>query len=411
MKKLCLIPLCIAITVFAACGSVAKERIPVTETEIIESEITEEQPVSENTQETEESSEMTSDLDEYVGQYSGLYQNDFDCVITIDKKTNEDGKEVYVLTGGVYRAVVFSESEIVLSPDGVSCDIKDQADNVWKLTLFKNDDDTYSLRIDESPDTRDLPTGTIIEGLEKRTQDYDFYGESDLVDNTYYACLAQSSQSESEKTYVQNIQFDDDKVVVDGVLAFWNAYEGTEYYASFQKNTFCVNSDTQYLISDESVTSEEFENRCKTDPDCYMLYIDVNNGWATELKALPKDSPGIRGQLYLQDGEYYTSLFSEPGAYEPFYISNISFSDDKMIVTGTLCLFNNYGVDFDNTYSGSFIININEDTRFVAGGGEAEPQQMSLAEFEEHFNNCMNSGLGFIIKIENGYATEIGIWS
>ena len=58
-----------------------------------------------------------------------------------------------------------------------------------------------------------------------------------------------------------------------------------------------------------------------------------------------------------------------------------------------------------------YTIAIDGNTKFLAGGGEGEPQYMSATEFNDYIEQCMGSGLGLNIIIKNGVAVEIGIWS
>ena len=58
-----------------------------------------------------------------------------------------------------------------------------------------------------------------------------------------------------------------------------------------------------------------------------------------------------------------------------------------------------------------YTIAIDGNTMFLAGGGEGAPQYMSDTEFNDYIEQCMGSGLGLNIIIENGVAVEVGIWS
>ncbi|MCR4999395.1 MAG: hypothetical protein K6A05_06090 [Lachnospiraceae bacterium] len=112
----------------------------------------------------------------------------------------------------------------------------------------------------------------------------------------------------------------------------------------------------------------------------------------------------------LADGSY-SSNFTTDGTYMKT-LKNIEFYDNAIVVEA------DFDIIDENTYEyvgeieyGTYTIAIDENTKFVSGGGEAEPEQMTKDEFKEYISNLMDSGLGFGLTIKDGVATQVGIWS
>jgi hypothetical protein len=58
-----------------------------------------------------------------------------------------------------------------------------------------------------------------------------------------------------------------------------------------------------------------------------------------------------------------------------------------------------------------YFIPTGASTSYISGGGEQDPIPFERSEFDSYLQGAMSSGLGLSFKIENGVATEIGIWS
>ena len=60
---------------------------------------------------------------------------------------------------------------------------------------------------------------------------------------------------------------------------------------------------------------------------------------------------------------------------------------------------------------GTYTFAVTEDTEYRTGGSDGVRGYKTQAEFQEFMRDLMNSGLGFEIKVENGIAVEVGVYS
>lgn len=65
----------------------------------------------------------------------------------------------------------------------------------------------------------------------------------------------------------------------------------------------------------------------------------------------------------------------------------------------------------DYYLNGIYTFAVNENTEYCTGGSDGVRGSMTQAEFQEFMSDLMNSGLGFEIKVENGIAVEVGVYS
>lgn len=66
----------------------------------------------------------------------------------------------------------------------------------------------------------------------------------------------------------------------------------------------------------------------------------------------------------------------------------------------------------DDYYAnGIYTFAVNENTEYRTGGSDGVRGSMTQAEFQEFMSDLMNSGLGFEIKVKNGIAVEVGVYS
>lgn len=65
----------------------------------------------------------------------------------------------------------------------------------------------------------------------------------------------------------------------------------------------------------------------------------------------------------------------------------------------------------DDYLNGIYTFAVNENTEYRTGGSDGVRGSMTQAEFQEFMSDLMNSGLGFEIKVENGIAVEVGVYS
>ena len=119
----------------------------------------------------------------------------------------------------------------------------------------------------------------------------------------------------------------------------------------------------------------------------------------------------VYGEPDLDDGEYSTSLISDD-SYEFGYVKNIEVKSDCIVIEGTLQRVIDWETfDMEDLPYGTYTIAIDENTDFLSGGGEEDPEHMTRDEFASYVVKCLDSGLGLDIHIENGVIVEIGIWS
>lgn len=110
-----------------------------------------------------------------------------------------------------------------------------------------------------------------------------------------------------------------------------------------------------------------------------------------------------------QDGSYVTTLIaSKQGARDPeMSIADAYYVEAQngvLTVKGSLDYranpenYDNVKELENNTYS----FTINENTKFQAVGGMAEPQNFTAAEFNEYYKGISESGLALIIEVKDG---------
>ena len=157
---------------------------------------------------------------------------------------------------------------------------------------------------------------------------------------------------------------------------------------------------------------------CKTDDESYTLKVE-SSSWAdlengTEYEGFHKDNADIAVQSTsdLEDGVYYTTLSNEPAEYAEEYATSFMLESDHVAVDASFSKIADDGfTELESFEKKVYNIAIDGNTKFLAGGGEGEPQYMSGTEFNDYIEQCMGSGLGLNIIIKNGVAEEIGIWS
>ncbi len=117
------------------------------------------------------------------------------------------------------------------------------------------------------------------------------------------------------------------------------------------------------------------------------------------------------GNSDLTDGVYYTILIGEEMESGNAYIKSAEFHEDSVVIEATFKQMSDEWEEIASYELDRYTFAVNEATTYLAGGGEGDPQYMDQAEFVEFLQQVMDSGLGLEIRIENGYATQIGIWS
>lgn len=121
---------------------------------------------------------------------------------------------------------------------------------------------------------------------------------------------------------------------------------------------------------------------------------------------------------FLADGQYLTILASESGgdAQGSIGYCQEAFADastSTFTIKGSLSYseevgaFDDYKIMANSTYDFSF----DEDTVFQATSGMAEPQIMTVDEFNSYLEECKDTGLGLVLVIENGLVKSASISS
>lgn len=119
-----------------------------------------------------------------------------------------------------------------------------------------------------------------------------------------------------------------------------------------------------------------------------------------------------------RDGSYTSTLLaSKNGEREPEYgyatVKEAEAKEGTLRVVASL----DYRVDPENydkleeLENKEYNFKIDENTKFLSGGGLAEPTYYTVEEFNKFYNEVKESGLGLIIEVKNGVATEVSIVS
>lgn len=121
---------------------------------------------------------------------------------------------------------------------------------------------------------------------------------------------------------------------------------------------------------------------------------------------------------FLANGQYLTILASESGgeAQDTIGYCQEAFADAStniFTIKGSLSYneevgaFDDYQIMANSTYDFSF----DEDTVFQATSGMADPQIMTIEEFNSYLEECKDTGLGLVLVIENGLVKSASISS
>lgn len=189
------------------------------------------------------------------------------------------------------------------------------------------------------------------------------------------------------------------------------------------ENTNQVSKDEKNKEDKESKDEKEIDNKDKkeekieasTDKDLENKKDLEEN--PSENSTSKKISPS-ESEDFLSDGQYLTILASESGGKAQGTIGYCqeSFADastNTFTIEGSLSYteevgaFDNYQIIANSTYDFSF----DEDTVFQATSGTAEPQIMTVDEFNSYLDKCKDTGLGLVLVVENGLVKSASISS
>ena len=119
-----------------------------------------------------------------------------------------------------------------------------------------------------------------------------------------------------------------------------------------------------------------------------------------------------------RDGSYTSTLLaSKNGDREPDYgygtVKEVEAKEGTLRVVGSFDYRSNPEdyENFEETENKEYNFKIDENTKFLSGGGLAEPTYYTIEEFNTFYQEVKESGLGLIIEVKNGVATEVSIVS
>ena len=189
------------------------------------------------------------------------------------------------------------------------------------------------------------------------------------------------------------------------------------------ENTNQVSKYEKNKEDKESKGEEEIEKKDKRE-EKIETSNDEDSEDKTDLEENPsKDSASkeispSESEDFLADGQYLTILASESGGKAQGTIGYCqeAFADastSTFTIKGSLSYseevgaFDDYQIMANSTYDFSF----DEDTVFQATSGMAEPQIMTVDEFNAYLEECKDTGLGLVLVIENGLIKSASISS
>lgn len=139
----------------------------------------------------------------------------------------------------------------------------------------------------------------------------------------------------------------------------------------------------------------------------------------TETESTEAETEKQYKNLVEKDGQYISIIYApkkgEVDEYNMASVYEVSSEEDVLIVKGSF----NYNEEYDSNMTGDneiiendeYTFKIDESTRYMAVSGLAKPEDMGLERFLTYFKECEETGLGLVIIIENGVATEVLISS
>ncbi|WP_026651875.1 hypothetical protein [Butyrivibrio proteoclasticus] len=161
--------------------------------------------------------------------------------------------------------------------------------------------------------------------------------------------------------------------------------------------------------SDEASADSDNDASDETSSEDSNAAADASSVYASSESSADNGNDSTEASNLL-DGTYNTELRTSPVEGLPYYVKSIEVTGDTIILNAAI-----YQFDADwnliDIGMGTYTLKINENTRFLSGGGEDDPTEMSRDEFAIYVVKCADSGLGLSFKIVNGYLSEIGIWS
>lgn len=216
--------------------------------------------------------------------------------------------------------------------------------------------------------------------------------------------LASCSNSDAPaETEIQNVEASEENVE-------------NENKEEVVKTSDTKNEDKKYTEdkkeNDKTVINVQNENKNESSEN-----TDTTD--ATESENTNQTNEGTDDMTYEErEGTFISNLISSKGGErdEEFgwaTINNMKIEDNTLIVEGSFDYRVNPGSEEapeeleKNTYNFKF----DENTKFQATGGMAEPQIFTAEEFIQYYQDITDSGLGLKIDVKDGMATIVSFAS
>ena len=119
-----------------------------------------------------------------------------------------------------------------------------------------------------------------------------------------------------------------------------------------------------------------------------------------------------------EDGRYVSTLIASKQGVRDAEISiadaySVEAKDEALTVKGSMDHMMTPG-DYENAKeldNNTYNFKINENTKFQASGGMAEPKTFTLDEFNEYYKGITESGLALIVEVKDGIAQTVSFSS
>lgn len=119
-----------------------------------------------------------------------------------------------------------------------------------------------------------------------------------------------------------------------------------------------------------------------------------------------------------EDGRYVSTLIASKQGVRDAEISiadaySVEAKDEALTVKGSMDHMMTPG-DYENAKeldNNTYNFKINENTKFQATGGMAEPKTFTLDEFNEYYKGITESGLALIVEVKDGIAQTVSFSS
>lgn len=177
-----------------------------------------------------------------------------------------------------------------------------------------------------------------------------------------------------------------------------------------KKSTSIIENDSN--TNDEIISSDFSEKNSPDKTSIKSNNLEKNSAKKTEKKDNEDQKENLN--LLTDTGSYSATLIDKSQADPRFgYIDNVKFENGYLVFTGVLNYNENLHEGSGDTVfdQGEYKFKLDENVELVARGGLAEPEYMNQEEFLDYVNECMGSGLAFIINVEDSLAKEIIISS